>query len=250
MIASIAIFYGSATPAHAQTPLFSTDFENHVSGPDNLAGTDSWGTNAVNSGVQGIEEIRGNQYGYLGGAFPSTDFIEVYQSTPYDPVAQGEPIVNISMDVAVFDSINLEYDSFYIDIYNQDIALLGSIVFDNASLGILSWDSVNELVDTGVDFANGTFQQLAFSINFATNRWSATYGSDTLFTNEVFYAGDGMLDYDSIAFTWIVADLNAPGDNFIAFDNIEISAATPEPSTYALLAGVVCLGGVLLRRRK
>lgn len=246
-----ATVLGFAAPAQAQTTLFSTDFDTeHALGADNLAGVNNWASNAVNSGVQGIRQNGGNLYGYLGGAAPSDNFREVYQSTPYDPVGQGTPILNISMDFAVFDSANLEYDRFYVDIFNQDIELLGSIVFDNVSLGILSWDAVNELKDTGVAFTSGTFEQLAISINLATNRWNATYGANTLFANEVFHAGTSTLDYDSLTFTWEVTDPDNPGDNFAAFDNIQIQTATPEPSTFALLAGVVCLGGALLRRRK
>lgn len=231
--------------------LYSTDFETgYIAGADNLVGTDGWdSSNAVNSGVQGIKSDSGNLFGYLGEAAPSADFIEVYQSANFDPVASGNPILNISMDLAIFDSTNLEYDAFYIDIYNQDVDLLGSVVFDNVSLGILSWDSVGLLNDTNVSYTTDTFGSLDISINYATNQWSASYGSDMLFQNQTFHGGTSILDFGSLTFTWDVTDIANPGDNYVAFDNIAI-AAIPEPSAIALLGGLLALTSVIRRRRK
>lgn len=244
-----AAVFGFVAPAHA-VDLYSTDFEaGFTAGADNLDGTDGWGSNAVNSGVQGIKTDAGNQFGYLGEVAPAADFTEVYRSAPHDPVASGNPILNISMDLAVFVSTNLEFDTFYVDIYNQDIELLGSVVFDNVSLGILSWDSVNVLDSTGVSFAADTFASLNMSIDLANNLWDASYGTDTLFTDQAFHAGTSALNFDSLTFTWDVVDLANPGDNYVAFDNISVEAV-PEPSAYALLGGLLALCSVVLRRRK
>lgn len=221
--------------AKSQVLIYSTDFSDppFQAGLDTWAGTDGW--IGSEGDVQGIVDDNGNQMGFLGFNAPAnTNGIGyVFRPFNYDPVGQGTPVVDFSMDISIVDSANGQYDDFYVDIYNAENLLLGSIGFDNESLEIFRYDRVS-LFNTGVSFSNDTFYSVQFTIDFASNIWSANLGPISLFQGATFNGNGRNLNLGDITFWWGLRDQNAPGDNYMLVDNIAITGV-PEPGTYALL---------------
>jgi hypothetical protein len=66
-------------------------------------------------------------------------------------------------------------------------------------------------------------------MDFAANRWSATLNGATLATNQPITTVGAPLSLGDIDAVWLLADTNAPGDNYMVFDNYTISGTVPAP---------------------
>lgn len=233
-VAAFVVLLSYCASTHA-VDLYQTDFSNppFVGGPDTWAGTDGWISNDTTSGVQGI--TAGSAFlGGINAATPAGFDTWVWQPLSYDPLAEGNPIVNMTMDLNISDSTNAEYDFFQVQIYNSLGTFLGGIDFDNNTLGISRLDGAL-LSSTGVDFMNDEFQTLSFEINFADNVWSASWGASVLFTAAEFNATSGVLDLGELDFYWGIQSPGSPGDNYLLVDNLLVQAV-PEPTAFALCA--------------
>ena len=228
--------------------LYSTEFNNppFVAGVNTWAGTDGWSGNDTSTGVQGI---LSSQRAYLGFNTTSAATNYVWRQFDYDPVAQQNPMVDFGMDIAINDSTNGKYDNFSIQIYNSSGYFLASIYFSNSDLRIWRSDGV-AFTDTGVKFTNDILQRLTFSVNFATNTWSAIHNGTPLFTDSPFHGGTGLLNFGDITYSWQVATTGSPGDNFLVVDNLAVSArplaAAPtitSPTSTAITQSSATLGG-------
>ena len=233
--------------------LYSTGFNNppFALGVNTWAGIDGWSSNDTSTGIQGITGVQGqsNQQGYLGFNPTTAASNYIWRQFDYDPVARNNPVVNFDMDIAINDSTNARYDDFAIQIYNVSGSFLGSIYFSNSDLYIWRSDGV-VLTDTGVNFTNNTMQKLTLSVNFATNTWSAVYNGTPLFTNLLFHGGANLLNFGDITYSWQVATIGSPGDNYLTVDNLAISArslaslpSVTTPTSTAITQNSATLGG-------
>ncbi|MEO5716898.1 MAG: hypothetical protein ABIT37_25685 [Luteolibacter sp.] len=220
------------SPVHA-VDLYSTGFNNppFVLGVNTWAGTDGWMSNDTVAGIQGIVGDSSYQEAYLGFNTTSAASNYVYRKFNYDPVIQQNPMVDFGMDIAIRDSTNGKYDKFHLQIYNSAGEFLGGMYFSNSDLHIFKADGVTA-TDTGVKFTNDIRQRLTFSINFATNMWSASHNGTPLFTNSSFHGGTKSLNFGDITYLWAVATTGSPGNNYLTVDNLTISA-TSGGSPYA-----------------
>jgi hypothetical protein len=228
--------------------LYGTDFSDppFVGGANTWAGTDGWESTNTTDGVQGIMG-SGNQFAYLGLNATSDANIFIWQPFNYDPVAQGNPWVNITAQIAVIDSTTGNRDRFGIEVYNDSIQLLGAVYFDNTNQGIYRNDgSVSSY--TGSNFVNGLVCDLSLDIDFQANTWSVRLDSTALFLNQIFNGAGADLNLCEIDFIDLVSNPGTPGDNFLQIDNLSVSAI-PEPGTYVLLGmGLLCL--IISRRTR
>lgn len=253
--------------------LYSTDFSAFTTGSGKLTTSDAWAlssTHAAYTWLHGIDAESthavlglGNA-AYFGGTGQTMTFTSVtasqrfpfvQRSYTFDPVTTSNEIVTVAMLAGVLDSSTtspVRRDDFEIYISNTSAAILGAIQFDNSSVvtgatggNVLrrSWStSANafQYIDTGVDFTHGIMHDLIMRINYRTNRWSAWLDDVPLFSDITFYSGTANRNLGRVGIGMNVTNFTqntvTPGDNFMLFDNVLVSAdPLPVPTLSILL---------------
>jgi len=210
--------------------IYSTGFE-ASEGYDNnldLAGQNGW--RSAGSGGNGL--LAGvfpgyGQQAYIGYAAPTPgdSYFLVYQ-----PINKALPNVQFSVTMSVFDSTTTNWDDFNWSVYNQQGDMLFSLDFDNYELKIYYYlDDTNSRVGTGLQFTNGIASHLNVNLDFAANRWSATFNGALLATNQPITTVGSPLNLGDIDAGWSIYDPSAPGDNYMVFDDYLITASLPPP---------------------
>ena len=222
-----------ATTLVVATDIFSTQFESTEGYTNDVDLIGQGGWTGYGSGGNGIVSnfIPGEgQQAYVGFSAPAAgeDYLAVWRPLDFNPLAAGMPIVEFSVLINIFDSANGNYDYFRWSVYNTQVDRLFSLDFDNNSLDVsYVLDGTNTLVATGMSFAPGSNYTLYVAINFAANHWSATLNNELLATNQPITTTGARLNLGDIDAEWLIADTNAPGDNFMVFDNYRVTAAAP-----------------------
>ena len=214
----------------APTNVFFTNFDTNYSTALDLAGQNSW--IKYGSGGNGIVSnfFAGQKHqAYVGFTEPESgdDSLYVLRPINFNPVAAGLPIVTFSVQMRVTDSsvTNTNYDYFRWSVYNMQSNRLFSIEFDNYELYVnYELSGPNELFLTDVPFYNPSNYLLTVTMNFASNRWSATLGNELIATNQPISTTGAQLTLGDIDAVWLVYDPDAPGDNYMLFDNYRITA--------------------------
>lgn len=241
----------------APTNVFFTNFDTNYSTALDLAGQNSW--IKYGSGGNGIVSnffVGQKHQGYVGFTPPESgdDSLYVLRPINFNPVAAGLPIVTFSVQMRVADSsvTNTNYDYFRWSVYNLQSNRLFSIEFDNYELYVnYELSGANELFLTDVPFYNPSNYLLTVTMNFASNRWSATLGDALIATNEAITTTGLQLSLGDIDAVWLVFDPEHPGDNYMLFDNYRVTAealpAPPVPSAQMQFLGRTTQGWALLR---
>lgn len=239
----------------APTNLFFTNFDTNYSTTLDLVGQNAWvgdgsGGNGIVSNFFAGEKLQA----YIGFSppDPGDDSLFIWRPINFNPVAAGLPIVKFSVQTQIVDSSNANYDYFRWSVYNTQGDRLFSIEFDNPELYMnYELSGTNELVLTDVPFFNTNIYSLNVTMNFASNRWSATLGNELIATNEPIRTIDVPLNLGDIDAVWLVRTNNRPGDNYMLFDNYRITAealtVTPVPPAQMQFLGRTTQGWALLR---
>ena len=134
-------------------------------------------------------------------------------------------------------------------IYNTEGFRLFSLDFDNETKSIsYALDDAEPLQSTGIDFENDTFYDLRLDMDFAGNRWSA-WASDVLLVENLPVSTQNLKrDLSDIDAVWAIFKPDAPGDNYMVFDNyrVEMLGDPPAPPTLIPL-GQLPNGGFVIR---
>jgi hypothetical protein len=229
MLAALA---ASNSAQAAATNVYLTRFELGEGYTNNTDLVGSGGWISSGSGGNGIVTnfIPGQgQQAYIGFSAPNPgdDQLVVWRPINYNPIAAGRPLVNFSVQMNVVDSSNTNYDNFRWSVYNTQGNRLFALDFDNYYTEVSHLlDGANTLVPTGVYFAPNSNYVLNVSMNFASNRWSATLGSALIATNQPITTVGAPLNLGDIDAVWLVFATNAPGNNYLLFDNYQITADT------------------------
>lgn len=226
----------------ATNNIYFTQFEagEGYSASFDLAGQQGWEQDG--SGGNGlIANGSLGQSAYIGFAPPAAtdDYLVLYRSTPLDPVASGYPIVKFAVLLNIIDSSNGQQDIFRWSVYNQQLDRLFSIDFDNFYKDVSYWlDGTNDLKVTLLRFTNNVSYPLNITMNFAANRWSATFNNQLIATNQFITTVNAGLTLSDVDAVWLVNQItytnaqkqaittNAPGNNYMLFDNFRITAET------------------------
>lgn len=260
----LALMTWSLGAAGATTNLFSTQFEaaeGYVADAD-LAGQQNWGWEG--SGGNGV--IAGGLQGqsaYLGFTppDPADGSLVLYRPININPVAAGFPLVKFSVLLNIADSSNGQYDIFRWSVYNLQLNRLFSIDFDNDYLDVsYRLDGTNKTVFTNLPITNNSNYLLQVTMDFAANRWSATLNSAFIATNQPLTTVNAPLTLADIDAVWLVNQIsvtnapgqvtyvNAPGDNYMLFDNYQITAESgAAPAAQLRFLGRTAEGWGLLR---
>jgi C1A family cysteine protease len=206
--------------------LFATDFDTFPLGDNELVDADGWQGENTNDEVQGIYEAFDEMGGsaFLGYGEPDDSYTAIYRTLNFDPVSQNRPIVNMSVDFSITDSSNDEFDIFAFTLYNRAGESLASLSLDNSDLSIWYENGTNSFRDSGQTFENDTLYTLNLRFDFAANRWTAHLDDVPLFRDQPINVDGRIRDAGDFALEWYLTDPNAPGDNFITFDNVLITA--------------------------
>ena len=243
----------------AATNVYSTQFEPAEGYNNNLdlVGQQGWTSESTSTGWNGLTDgyINGQgQHAYIGFAAPpnASDLI-TWRPINFNALAAGLPIVKFSVQMQVTDSPNEQYDNFRWSIYNMQGNRLFSLDFDNFYLDVnYLLDGTNELFLTGIRFTNEVTYNLMVTMNFASNRWSATLNTNTVIaTNQPITTTSAPLNLGDVDAVWIIASTNSAGNNFMVFDNYQITAEAinvpPPPPAQMRLLSRTAEGWALLR---
>lgn len=225
----------------ATNNLYFTQFEaaDYTTG-FTLAGQQNWdsegsgGNGLIPGGIQG-------QSAFIGYTppNPADDSLILWHPINYNPVAAGYPIVKFSTLVNIIDSTNHNYDIFRWSVFNQQLDRLFSIDLDNKYTDVsYLLDGTNTVVVTDLQFTNNVSYQLNITMNFAANRWSATFNNQIIATNQFITTVNAPLTLADIDAVWLINQksytngqgqvftTNAPGNNYMMFDNFRVTAET------------------------
>jgi hypothetical protein len=161
----------------------------------------------------------------------------LYRPINYSPLAAGLPLVRFSTLMRIQDSTNGEYDFFQWSVYNLTGDRLFTLDFDNSTSYPTNinyaLDGDNPYVSTGTRFFPGSNYTLTVTMNFASNRWSATLNAIVLATNLPMTTTSLPLTLGDVDAVWERAITNFPGNNLLLFDNYTLTAESlpgPQPA--------------------
>jgi len=241
----------------APTNVFFTQFETGegYSTALDLVGQNSWvGDGSGGNGILANFFAGQGQQAYVGFAAPNQgdDQLYVWRPINFNPLAAGRPIVTFSVLMRVADSTNNEYDYFRWSVYNTQGDRLFSIEFDNYALEVnYQLNGNSPLVTNVTTFAPNQDYTLTVTMNFASNRWSATLGSALIATNQAINTTAVPLNLGDIDAVWLIYNPAAPGNNYLLFDNYRITAdiltVPPVPPAQIQFLGRTTQGWALLR---
>jgi hypothetical protein len=222
----------SNVPSQAATNIYSTGFQASEGYNTNLDLVGQNGWRKLGSGGNGLltDVFPGQgQQAYVGFSAPESgdDYLFVYQ-----PINKAFPQAQFSVTMSVFDSsaTNSNWDDFEWGVYNQEGDFLFSLDFDNYELAIYYYlDNNNPRVSSGLTYTNGIAYPVRIDLDFANNRWSATFNGKLVATNQPITTKGSPLNLGDIDASWIVFNADTPGDNYMVFDNYLITASVPSP---------------------
>jgi hypothetical protein len=219
-------------PAHgATTNVYFTQFEAAVGYDldEDLIGQAGWvGGGSGGNGLLTNYISGQGQQAYIGFQPPAVgdDVLFVWRPINFNPIAAGYPIVKFSTQMQIRDSTNNEFDYFQWQVFNSQGDRLLTLDFDVYFTNInYQLDGTNEYVDSGISFPLGsnTFS-VSITMDFAANRWGAALNQTLITTNQPITTTSAPLNLGDIDAVWSLYDVDLPGDNFMVFDNYQITA--------------------------
>jgi hypothetical protein len=220
-----------AFPARAVV-IYQTGFEFSEGYSTNKDLVDQNGWIKFGSGGNGIVTdfiADKGQQAYVGFTPPIPNDSSLFVLQPLDLNASK---VQFSVTLAIFDSTppNTNRDDFYWTVFNQQLDQLFTVDFDNQELRVYYiLDDNKNRTWSGVNFTNDGAYQLTIAMDFASNRWSATLNGILVTNNQPITTVGKPLNLGDIDAAWAIWDPKAPGDNFMVFDDYQVSATVPPP---------------------
>jgi hypothetical protein len=230
------------------TNVFSTQFE-RSEGYDpafELVGQHDWLRYPAAIGANGfITNFVGSQAAYIGlfPPNPKSDSFSVWRPIDYFPPADKQTLVQFSVRMDIEDSFNNQFDSFFWSLYNSWNDLLFTLEFNNDTWAInYLLDGDNNWAYTGHQFTNQVIYTLSVTMDFQANRWSAMLDDRLLLSNQPITTVGSPLNFGDMDAIWSITDPQKPGDNFMIFDDYQVTAEISEPAA-AVLSPVGHVGG-------
>jgi hypothetical protein len=227
---------GGLSSFGAPTNIFSTQFELAQGYNPNLdlAGQNGWtkfgsGGNGLTNGLFGGQ----GQQAYVGRFPPALGQSNLFVWRPinFSPVAAGLPLVTFTTLMSVVGSTNDGFDFFQWHVYNNQSQPLIVIDFDTDTTNVGYFVNGTDYVNTGVKFALGATYTLTVTMNFASNRWSATLNSALLATDQPITTTGKQLTLGDVDAVWNIYLPAVPGNNFMLFDNYTVTADVLPPAS-------------------
>jgi hypothetical protein len=238
IVLGICLLASISTSWSLTTNLYFTRFEPSEGFDPNLplAGQNGWRgfnagtsiTNFDNGFVTNFFTGEG-QNAYIGFSPPPAPASQILVWQPIDYLPPTNSLVKFSVLLMVVDSTFEEYDDFNWTAYNTDGDPLFAINFNNFDTNIYyDLDGTNTYVRTGKTFGHDTPYTLQVLMDFPNNKWSATLNHQTLVTNKAITTVNARRDLGDFDLTWLPFKTNAPGNNYMVFDNYTMTAILPD----------------------
>ena len=253
LIVAAAGLLPASTRADSPTNIYSTQFEikDGYDPTKELIGQKGWVTDSSSFGGNGLLTNSGSLAAYIGALplDPPADSLAIWQPINFAPNTAGKPIVKFSVSMSIIDSTTTNRNDFLWSVYNTQENRLFSLSFYNVDLGIYYiLDGTNDFRYTGFDFTNDVNYNLTITMDFAHNTWAAHLDSVALVTNLPITTTNSPLDLGDIDAVWSLSNPNRPGDDFMVFDNYQITAqASVVPSAQLTPLGYTSNAQFLLR---
>jgi len=225
--------------ARASTGLviYQTGFEANEGYNTNLdlVGQNGWvGAGSGGNGLVTDFFPKRGQQAYVGFAPPNAGDSNLFV---YLPLNRNVSQAHFAVTMAIADSSNTNYDDFYWTVYNRHGDPFFILDFDNADFRLYyALDGTNAWVWSGLKFSNAVPYNLTMDLDFAANRWSATFNGATVASNKPITTINSPLNLGDIDAAWVIKKPNTPGDNFMVFDDYSVSGAVAPPQLRMLAA--------------
>jgi hypothetical protein len=233
-----------AFTSHAAVPtlIYRTGFETNqgYASDFTLVNQDGWvgSVNGGNAVVSNYFPGQGQQafIGYIPLAGGAGD-LALWRPVNYAPLAAGLPVVRFTVTFQIVDSTNpARRDDFRWSVYNTNGVRLFTVDFDNLTGGICyALEDSAEFLPTAFTFVRNGVYDLEIVMNFARNRWGALVnGTEIVAGQPITTLGSGLHlgDVDAV---WSITNPTTPGDNYMLFDDYQISAESPDAAAIEAL---------------
>ncbi|MHB8520036.1 MAG: hypothetical protein ACYDH9_04695 [Limisphaerales bacterium] len=213
--------------------IYSTGFEVAERYDTNLTlvGQNGW-VASISSGGNGLLTSFFEGYGqqaFIGFSPPdgTNDTLNIWRPINYVPSGTNATLVKFSVLMSIADSTDGQFDDFRWSVYNISGTRLFTLDFDNATFLVsYALDDTKGFVSTGTTFTNGSLYALVITMDFKRNLWSATVNNLSVVNAKPITATNSVLNLGDIDAVWAIHRRGSPGDNYMLFDNYEVTAET------------------------
>ncbi|MBI3417865.1 MAG: hypothetical protein HY043_21440 [Verrucomicrobia bacterium] len=213
------------------TVIFATGFEKSEGYDDQLilVGQNGWmnfgsgGNGLVTNFFDGL-----GQQAFIGLTGPTNSADTFSLLRPFNFVADTthQPIVKFSVLMSITESSSTNRDDFRWSVYNLAQQRLFSLDFDGVTHGVnYALDDGAGFFSTGVGFTNLVIYELAITMNFTRNLWSASLNNLPVVNSKpISTRFDTVLNLADIDAVWSIRTPGQAGDNYLLFDEYVVTA--------------------------
>jgi hypothetical protein len=233
----------TAEPATTPTVLYATGFEAAQGYSMAKPLRDQGGWLGEGSGGNGVltNFFEGwGQQAFVGFSppAPKDDLLNLWRPFKVAAPTPDRPVWKLSVWMQVVDSTNGEYDDFRWSAYNTEDVRLFTLNFENASTDItFALEDDTTFRASGFTFSTEVIYLLEIWMNFARNNWQAVLNGQVVVDAQPISTTGARLDLSDIGAVWALGTKGAAGDNYLLFDDYQLSIEPTDhiPATLELL---------------
>ena len=234
----LAIWFGLATYALGQErTVYYTGFESEqdfdmeftLIGQGGWQGEGTGGNGLLENNFEGM-----GQQAYIG-YWPPEEATEAFTSLwrPVEGIEPEETKVTVTVLMMIVDSTNGQRDDFRWTLYNDNVQRLVTLDFDNGTRNINYSLDDDIFLPTGYSFDHEALYDLKFEMDFAANTWTVSVGDQVLLNAKKLTTTGARLAFGDLGPLWVYRKREAPGNNYMVFDDYRITVETSDPAPKA-----------------
>ena len=205
------------------------DIEFTLIGQGGWEGEGTGGNGLVDGNFEGM-----GQQAYIG-YWPAQEAAETFTSLwrPVEGIEPEETKVTFTVVMMIIDSTNEQRDDFRWSVYNKNVQRLVSLDFDNETQNINYALDDDVFLPTGYSFEHEAMYDLKFVMDFAANTWTVFVGDQAIVNDKQLTTTGARLAFGDLGPLWIYRKPEAPGNNYMVFDDYRIMVETSDPAPKA-----------------
>lgn len=173
------------------------------------------------------------QQAYVGKTRRGDEEISrVFYRTYLDP--PPNTLIRTTVLVSITSSTNGSSNAFGFEFLNQEGVILCQVLFNNQNGEIRHAAAATEnYITSSATFQNNRIYEFEVTMDFASDRWSARLGSQTIVNNGPILGSDSTVEANLGVFSayWQIPVDSSPGNNAMLFDDVliaQVGTAAPE----------------------